>query len=156
MNIRLATEKDCAQVLLIAKEVQTYHRSNRPDIFTDIEPYSKDFYFSLLNENSTFLYVACDDNDTAIAYCIISLHNYSNIVMLNRRSILMIDDLSVKDEYKRNGIGTSLFQFINEFGKEKSVNAIELSVWHFNDEANKFFQAMGMESKSHEYELILK
>lgn len=154
MKIRLAEEKDCEQVLKIAKEVQDYHRIFRPEIFADVQPYSNEFYQTMLKDENINLYVACDDNDKAIAYSIFTIQNYSNLVMLNIRKVVMIDDFCVLKECKKKGIGRALFKSITDFAKAKLVDAIELNIWHFNEETIEFCKAMGMTEKSHEYELI--
>ncbi|SFS05141.1 Ribosomal protein S18 acetylase RimI [Anaeromicropila populeti] len=155
IDIRQAEEKDCDSVLRIAGEVQEYHRQYRPETFARVQPYSKEFYKLMLSEENTYVFVARDELDQVHGYSIVTVNNYTNLIMLKKRHILMVDDFCVETAYKRQGIGKKLFRFIIDFSKEQKADAIELNVWHFNKEAIAFYQKMGMKEKSHEFELFL-
>lgn len=155
MQIRKAEPKDCSGVLAIATEVQEFHHLHREDVFTEVEPYSQEFYMSMLTEENLTLLVAVDEKNQIIAYAIFTVNDYSDIIMLRKRHIGMIDDFCVKKSYKRKGIGEALFQKLKELAEEKEVDSIELNIWHFNSEAVEFFKTMGMTEKSHEFELNL-
>lgn len=153
INIRLADISDGEEVIKLSREIHDYHREQRPEIFADVSPYSKQFYELMLNDENTNIFVAANEANAIIAYMIITTINYTNMVMLNKRRIVMIDDFCVAKAYKRQGVGTKMFNAAKSFAKEKQVDAIELCVWEFNDEAKEFYKAMGMNVKSRELEL---
>lgn len=153
IKIRRADIDDGEAVMKLAKEIHDYHRGQRPEIFADVSPYSKQFYELMLNDENTNIFVAANEDNAIIAYMIITTINYTNITMLNKRHIIMIDDFCVSKAYKRRGVGTKMFNTAKSFAKEKQVDAIELCVWEFNDEAKEFYKAMGMNVKSRELEL---
>lgn len=153
MGIRLGEAKDCKAVLSIAKEVQDFHRKHRPEIFENVDPYSESFYNSMLDESDTFLYVIEKENQI-LGYAIATINKYSDLIMLKKRKILMIDDFCIKQSNKRQGLGSELFSYILDKAKEHKVDSLELNVWHFNVESRCFYLAMGMKEKSHEFEML--
>lgn len=69
------------------------------------------------------------------------------------KKILLIEDLCVAQAYRRNRIGSRLFEYIHEYAKTKKIDSIELNVWNFNQNAIEFYENLGMSVKHVRYEM---
>jgi ribosomal protein S18 acetylase RimI-like enzyme len=57
-----------------------------------------------------------------------------------------ITDFYLRPEYRRIGIGSQTFAFVEQFCREMKIGAIELQVERDNIEAQAFYRRMGFES----------
>lgn len=151
--IRPGRPADWPGILSIAAETQAAHREYRPETFSGGAPYSQEFFQLLEQEEHCYYFVAADcSEETVLGYILLTLQHYSRLSMLRDRSVLMIDDLGVKQEYRRQGIGSLLYETALDLGHLLPADTAELSVWEFNQGARAFFAAMGMAVKSVELE----
>ena len=59
-----------------------------------------------------------------------------------------IDEICIKETFRRQGLGKILFEYIYNLIKNKGAESLELGVWSFNKVALKFYKAMGMVEKN--------
>jgi RimJ/RimL family protein N-acetyltransferase len=55
--------------------------------------------------------------------------------------------IGVLDDYKRQGIGTKLMEFVEKWAKENEIRKLELTVVEDNDPAVEFFEEMDFEKE---------
>lgn len=61
----------------------------------------------------------------------------------NARRYYYVEEFAVDANYRKQGIGKELFEFMLADAKKRNINKIELNVWKFNDSAIEFYQAAG-------------
>ena len=71
-----------------------------------------------------------------------------NIDLLKNRYYAYIDEICIRKNFRRQGLGKILFEYIYSLVKDKAVDSLELGVWSFNKEAVEFYKAMGMTVKN--------
>ena len=47
------------------------------------------------------------------------------------------------EKYRRQGVASEMLDFIREEAKKKNYDKIELDMWEFNENALKFYEAVG-------------
>jgi ribosomal protein S18 acetylase RimI-like enzyme len=61
--------------------------------------------------------------------------------------IIEIDDICIDQRCKKRGIGKLFFEEAKRLAKEINAKFIELMVWEFNQDAIRFYEKMGMETR---------
>ena len=100
-----------------------------------------DYEMSLTAKNS-FNYVY-EENNIIKGYIMARIKEVGLIPVMNKRTILFIEDIVVDKNYYNEGIGTKLFTFIEEKARLLNIDSIELNVWNLNENALKFYEKMG-------------
>lgn len=157
LKIREAIENDYINISNLAKEVHNLHVRNRPDIYLDIDnPLIKERFEDLTNNDNTKLFVVEDTNSNEfIAYSIVQIMMPKNILLLVQSKFAHIDDFCVKSENQKTGIGKMLFKYIIDYAKSEGASSLQLMVSEFNINAIKFYEALGMSTRSRRMELKL-
>lgn len=158
LRIREGNINDYEEIRDLVREVHLLHVKNRPDIYIDIEnPFEKEDFEEILNSNNTKVFIAQDiNNEEIVAYSIIQIMNTRNIPILVQSKFIYIDDLCVKAKHHKKGIGRTLFNYIINYSKEVKASSIQLNVWEFNEEAIKFYESLGMNTRNRRMEINLK
>jgi ribosomal protein S18 acetylase RimI-like enzyme len=68
---------------------------------------------------------------------------------------LFIDDLCVDESCRGQHVGSRLFEYVKEEAKKLGCYHVTLNVWEGNDNANAFYEKMGMKTKERQMEYIL-
>ena len=136
-----AKKEDYDNFLDVFKELEEYHRLKAPWKFKkpEGELFPKD-YFQELIYNKDALFILAKSNNETIGFLVAFKEKSSNRSMLQPRRWIHIDDLSIKNNYKKKGIGTLLMSKAEEFARKNKINEIELNVWCFNGGAIKFYE----------------
>ena len=143
MEIKIVKTKieDYNNFLTVFKEIEELHRKNvsRNFIKPKWELFSKDYFKELINDKES-LFLLAKDWTNVVGYTISSKEKSSDNPILKPRKRIDISDLSVKQEYKKNGIGTLFMEQIEIWAKKNRISEVELSVWSFNEWAIQFYE----------------
>lgn len=71
------------------------------------------------------------------------------------RKTLFVNELTVIEKYRGQGIGKYLFEFVIKKGRELKVQSIDLTVAEFNQSAIEFYKYIGMKTRSRRMEYII-
>lgn len=154
MEIRPATVNDINRILDLLSQVLEIHAKLRPDLFVSgTTKYSKEDLEAILKDTNKPIFVATIDHYVVgYAMCQIRIPT-SNMYPVK---IFHLDDLCVDEKYRKQGIGKSLYQKVVETAKENNCYEVTLNVWPGNDAALKFYEKMGMKTRSVFMEHIMK
>lgn len=157
LKIREAIKNDYINISNLVKEVHNLHVENRPDIYLDNDnPLMKDRFEGLLNSDNVKLFVVEDVyNNKLVAYSIVQIMLPKNILLLVQSKFAHIDDFCVKSENQKTGIGKMLFNYIVDYAKSQGASSLQLMVSEFNTNAIKFYETLGMSTRSRRMELKL-
>ena len=146
MEIRRAKKEDIARLLDLLSQVLEIHAKLRPDLFmSGTTKYSNEQLENMINDDIKPIYVAIIDNYVVgYAMCQIRVPT-SNMYPIK---VFHLDDLCVDEKYRKQGIGKALYQKVVETAKENNCYEITLNVWPGNDTAIKFYEKMGMKTRS--------
>lgn len=154
MEIRPATVNDINRILDLLSQVLEIHAKLRPDLFVSgTTKYSKEDLEAVLKDTNKPIFVATIDHYVVgYAMCQIRVPT-SNMYPIK---VFHLDDLCVDEKYRKQGIGKSLYQKVVETAKENNCYEVTLNVWPGNDAALKFYEKMGMKTRSVFMEHIMK
>ena len=154
MEIRLANVDDIPRLLDLLSEVLEVHAKLRPDLFVSgTTKYSKEDLELMIKDENKPMFVATI-NDYVVGYAMCQIHIPSNNMYPVK--IFHLDDLCVDEKYRRQGIGETLYQKVVEVAKVNDCYEITLNAWPGNEAALKFYEKMGLKTRSIFLEQIIK
>ncbi len=128
--IKKVNHKNLNDFIFLIKELAKYEKLESPDR-NAIKRLKED------NQKKYFAYLGFLDKK-AIAYTIF-FYNYSSFLA---KPILYIEDIFILKEYRNQGLGRKLFDFILQIAKKKRVCRVEWCVLNWNKPAIKFYDKM--------------
>lgn len=153
--IRNAELKDYEQIKALVYEVHKLHLENRPDIYVDGNPLPIEYFKDIIDSENSFCYVYEEKGDIK-GVITISKKKNNNIPIAKERTTFFIEDIVVASDCRRKGIGKKLYNYIQNKAIEENIDAIELNVWAFNQNAIKFYESLGMTIKNMKFEKNIK
>lgn len=155
MEIRRAEERDIDQILNLLSQVLEIHAKIRPDIFVSgTTKYTREELSLLITNSSYFVYVVCEE-DIILGYAFCKIVSPKHINTMVNNKTFFIDDFCVDEKYRKQHIGTILFEFLKKEAKNFGCYEICLYQWEGNDDARKFYEKMGMKVKATTLEYII-
>lgn len=145
MIIRDLTLSDFDEVNEIFKQLHELHVKHRPDIYRNVEnPAEANGYIAeeVLNEENLIL-LGADVDGRIVGICFIVMRTPRNDALVPR-VCAYIDDIAVDENYRRQGIGTALYNEAVKRAKERGAQVIQLQVSEFNKAAVDFYKSLGM------------
>lgn len=94
---------------------------------------------AIANSGHTYLLV-CDDNGDILATALLCL---CQDVMFGNQPFALVENFVVSRDYKREGIGKSMVDYIEAFCLEQNCSKIMLQTSSGNRDARDFYTAMG-------------
>jgi len=152
--IRTLELKDYESAKKLVYQVHQLHLNNRPDIYIDGNPLPIEYFEKIINDKDSFNYVY-EDNGEVVGIIIASKQTSRPLQIAKTRTVYFIDDIVVDKSQRKKGIGRKLFNHLLNQAKHDNVDAIELNVWSFNENAIKFYESLGMTVKNMKMEYII-
>ncbi len=153
MEIRDLKQTDFNDVNEIFKQLNKLHAEHRPDIYKDIEnPVDAIGYVTekAIKEGS-IIFLGADVDGKIVGICFVLIRSRKNIGLVPR-ICAHIADIAVDENYRRQGIGTALYNEAVKRAKERGATVIQLGVNEFNKEAIDFYKSLGMTVWKYEME----
>ncbi len=143
--LELAVFADREAVNAMAGQVHAMHVSWRPDIYTLVEEqYPEERFRNAIRERQ--IYVAKLD-DLPVGYVLIKIRDF-DFPGVVKRKIMLVDELCVREECRRQGIGTQIMEDVRALAKAFRCTDLQLSVYPQNDDAVAFYQKCGFTIQS--------
>ena len=149
--IRPANRDDGASVAALLAELDSLHTSLRPDFFRthpasgatgSIRRVSAELLNRFQPDSSSALLLAVRGR-TALGVVHVELRDTPQTPGFAQRRRLLIDSLVVTSRTRRLGVGRKLMEAAERWGKSRGAVQVVLTVWEGNDEATRFYEALG-------------
>ena len=144
MTIRKATVDDIVDIVPMWMEMTAEHALMSP-IFVPVENASIKFSKHLegvLANDRYYMPVAIVNGN--IAGYVMASHGYLPDVF-KMRSKVSLQDMMVKKEFRRMGVGRALVDAVRQYAIEKNADRIDLQVAFKNDSGFAFWKTVGFE-----------
>ena len=156
MNIRRAEERDIPALNRLLRQVASVHHNGRPDLFRpNSRKYTEEELSALLRDESrpVFVCIGEEGDIDGYAFCVLK-QTVGNNILTDMRS-LYLDDLCVEESKRGRHIGRTLYEHVLRFAKEQGCYNVTLNVWTCNENAMRFYNALGMQPQKICMEQIL-
>lgn len=140
--IRRATPADAATLARLNAHVQGWHAAQYPEaFFPNPDPVALTAWFTdRLADPACTAFVT---GDPALGYALCALQTRDTSVFSPGYRRLMIDQIAVAPEARREGHGRALLDAARQLARDLSTDEILLDTWEANHEAHAFFRAAG-------------
>jgi GNAT superfamily N-acetyltransferase len=154
MNIRPATMDDYAQLCELFDEVDRLHRETRPDVFRkpDGPVRSRERIAHLVDGSDAAILVAERDGMLSGLAVVLEIAGASHPLRVDRR-VVEIGTIVVRADARRQGIGRSLMAASLQWAKVRGADHVEISVYAFNEDALRMYEAAGFTMLHHRLKL---
>ncbi|MBL4735928.1 MAG: GNAT family N-acetyltransferase [Flavobacteriales bacterium] len=134
VSIRKAEKKDMVSVLELIRELAIYEKEEAQvkNTVTDLE---RDAF----DEKSLF-HIVLAERESEIAGMVFYYYGYSTW----KGKMLYIDDIVVKERFRRFGIGQTLFDYMRQVARKENANQIRFHVLNWNEPAINFYKKNGV------------
>jgi ribosomal protein S18 acetylase RimI-like enzyme len=142
MIIREARPDDVEAMKELWKEFIDYHKAN--DRFFSRTPDGHERFgeFALDNIRSEdWLVLVAVVNNQVVGHCMAAIHTYPPVYENTRYGY--IQDIAVTEKYRRENIGSRLFEHAVGWFKNKKVSRIELDAASTNEVSQSFWRKTG-------------
>lgn len=143
MKIRKLVKSDYPVIDFCMQELHTLHVNGRPDLYAPLEhPYSLKEFSDIAEGENYIAIAAVNEQDEIMGFCIAAIRTKSGII--ENVKTAYVDEIFVREEYRRMGIAKKLFEKMQFLAKQKGAVRVDLMVWEFNKEAIQLYEALGM------------
>ena len=143
MSVRFAKEEDLGRINELRRQVNDLHVQGKPEVFKPgFSQELQNHLYTIWNDPAQEIAVSEREGVIAGFAVLHRIYKPGNPFM-KERDFLDIDEFCVDSAFRRQGVGTEMIAFIREWAKVKGVARIELNMWEFNQEALKFYEAVG-------------
>jgi len=150
MEFILAAKSDFVQINTIAKEIHGQHIGYDPKFFKSVEfPISKEYFYELISSNQISV---CKINNKIVSYMIYKMFERKYPGVFDRK-IFLIEQLAVKAEFQKRGIGMKFMEFAIDKAKAEKCTDIDLTVHPENKNALDFYEKLGMKIQNIKYNI---
>lgn len=144
--VRFAEERDLARVNELREQVSDLYANGRPDIFKPgFCRELQDRVYALWQSEDSDVLVAERDGVICGMACVEYLTKQES-PYCHARSIYYITEFGVDSAFHRQGVGRELLEFMREDARARGFARIELDVWAFNEDAIRFYEAVGFQT----------
>ena len=151
--VRYAKNSDYEMVEVLMKQVQKMHVEWRPDIYKMGETVlPKDVFEKAANEEN---FIVAEVDEIVVGLLFFYVYHRENDSSVTR-DVLFVDSMAVHEDYRGQGIGHALFDYVRVVAKEKHIAAIELSVNAKNADAMAMYRKYGFGEKSITMEMVVE
>ena len=159
--VRRAEKKDIDGILSLLVQVNLVHHLGRPDLFKKTVKYGPEDLEQMILDDDAPIFVCVPAEEAegeehrvlGHAFCI--SQTPPNAVFQDIRT-LYIDDICVDENARRLGVGRKLYEYVENYAREKDFYNLTLNVWALNTGAKAFYDSCGMQIQKYGMEKILK
>lgn len=155
-TVRRAAPQDISAIENLLLQVDMVHHNGRPDLFNGpAVKYDAAALSALLTDPAAVVFVCVDEIGTVVGHAFCELQNGAENAVLHAVKTLYIDDICVDAAYRRQGIGSLLYETVIAFAREANCYHVTLNVWACNSGAEAFYRSLGMRIMKTTLETVL-
>lgn len=141
--IRSLTPEDHLAVLELHAELDRLHRDAVPEVFRAPEPPRSAEDLRKLHDGASAVCLVAELDGVVVGFANAFVSDTPQHFVFRARRAVVIDGLAVAPHARRRGIGAALVRALERWAASLHADALELNVWTFNDDALRFYRALG-------------
>ena len=155
-RVRRAVPDDIPALLNLLLQVDMVHHNGRPDLFKgNTTKYDKSRLLKMIEDDNDPIFVCVDEYGKVLAHAFCITKQITDDRVLTDIKTLYIDDICVDEDVRGQGVGRTVFEYLEEYARANGYYNITLNVWTCNPGAVKFYESLGMSPRKIGMELLL-
>jgi ribosomal protein S18 acetylase RimI-like enzyme len=163
--IRAATARDYDALNEIIGHVDGLHREHLPHIFQEPDgpPRDREYMMAVLADELHGIFIAEAEEPVQkhaegpvlsavegaiLGFVQLTIRDAPPIPILVPRRVAVVENLAVREDFRRAGIGRALMRHAQRWAEELRATEIELNVYEFNQAAINFYRNLGYATSS--------
>ena len=156
MEIRFAKPEDTLGILRLLEQIGRLHYELRTDMFqAHAQKFGASQILARLDNPNTPTFVAVE-GEKVLGYSFCELKNFDKHPVIADHKELFLEDLCVDEDVRGQGVGKALYNYVCQYARAQGCHNLTLHVWHDNQNAVRFYEAMGMKPQRYIMETILE
>ena len=155
MTVRFANENELGRVNELRAQVNALHVAGKPEVFKPGFPQELQDYVNVIWNDPNKDIVVAELDGVVCGYAVINYVNRPENPYMFKRRYLDIDEFGVDEAFRRRGAAAEMIDFIRALAAEKGYSRVELNMWEFNEDALKFYEAVGFTTYRRYMEMYL-
>ena len=148
IQIRRAGPTDYPALCQLFDDLDALHRLALPAIYRKPEGPARgeDHVRELMNDEDGIVLAAQEEGGgrgCLVGFLNAQLLQTRDVPILVPRRYVRIENISVRRDARRRGIGTALMLGVQEWAVARGAQHVELGVWEFNAKARGFYESLG-------------
>ena len=148
LQITGLTEKDYESVNKAYHKLHEEHVKGRPDIYTETRELLTKEEFQEIVKSEEYVAVGAKKQEELAGFVIAKRKVTPENPMLKKNHTLYIDAIYVMEKFRKQGVGRSLYSYLEVLAEKESLQRIDLKVWAFNAGAVAFYESLGFQVQS--------
>jgi ribosomal protein S18 acetylase RimI-like enzyme len=149
VKIRAAIAPDLDQICALADEIAELHHLHEPEVFAPPDPQrDRAFWLASIEQEDGTMLVA-ERQGRIVGFITARIVATVNASFYRQRITSRIGSIVVSRQHRREGIGTSLIHGIEAWAAARSAVEVRLEVFSFNEDAIRFYAALGYATRVH-------
>ena len=153
MHIQKVSAVHLNDIVSLTRVVQTLHEANEPRYFC---PYDEtavtDFMRNALDDPSVTFLLAVNDKNP-VGYAMLRVQEKPGHAFVLPRKFVELEQIAVDPDWRKRGVGAALLDEAVRLVESLGLRDLELSVWDFNEGAQRLFERKGFKSHLHRMRL---
>ncbi len=143
--IRAARKEDFPAVKELMNGLHGAHAEARPDVYKKDLVFQMENYEQMLGDSAARIFVY--EAERVFGLMMLKIKETQESEAQVGRRFCHIEAIVVDPGLRKAGVGRKLLEYANEMSRELGLDAIELMVWDFNEDARRFYEKDGMTTK---------
>jgi len=149
MHILRASVIHLNDIVGLNRVVQNLHAEQEPRYFRpfDEPAVTESIRNALADPSVTFLLAV--DGEKPLGYAMLRVQDRAGHPYALPRRFVELEQIAVDPDSRKRGVGTALIDEAFAVAKSLDLCDLELSVWHFNEDAQRLFRLKGFKPRLH-------
>ncbi|MDN3701833.1 GNAT family N-acetyltransferase [Vibrio artabrorum] len=150
MQIRTAKVTDIRSILALSDQINRQHHCGAPMVFAPASQAfsdSEEYWLGLMLDPIGAFLVAVQD-EQVVGFLAGKVTQNRGVSFIQPHKIARVNTLVVNDDVQKRGVGKSLMKSFNQWAQARGAIELRLEVMEFNQQAQGFYESLGMETQS--------
>ncbi|WP_299690349.1 GNAT family N-acetyltransferase [uncultured Vibrio sp.] len=150
MQIRTGKVTDIRAILALSGQINRQHHLGAPMVFAPCSlgfADSEEYWLGLMIDPVGTFLVAVDDQQV-VGFLVGKVTQNKGVSFIKSHKVARVNTIVVNDQVQGRGIGKSLMKSFNQWAQARGAVELRLEVMEFNQQAQGFYESLGMETQS--------
>ena len=150
MRIRTAKAADIRFILKLSDQINRQHHQGAPNVFSSPDKStngSEAYWLGLMLEPEGHFLVA-EEKDQIVAFLVGKITQNIGVSFIQGHKVARVNTIVVGDDAQGQGLGKKMMRAFNQWSQAKGATELRLEVMEFNQDAQRFYESLGMVTQS--------